>query len=252
MCVLLSGRPAAIIVNSEAGRRVHEAIGYRARHWFVLPNGFDTQAFVPDPKARTSVREELGVPATVLLIGMMARYHPQKDHSTFLEAARLLSASRPEVHFVLAGRDIVHHNACLRHQVDATGLANRIHLLGERDDVPRLTAALDVATLSASFGEGFPGVICEAMACGVPVAVTDVGDAARIVGDSGRVAPPRNPRALAETWRTLLDLPAEERQRLGRIARERIASKWSIDEVVRKYESVYLDVTNGRSAPAKM
>jgi glycosyltransferase involved in cell wall biosynthesis len=244
LCVLLSHRPAVVIVNSEAGRRVHERVGYRPRRWSVLPNGFDTEMFAPNPLARHAVRQELGLPADTPLIGMMARYHPQKDHATFLEAARLLAETDTTTCFVLAGRGVTWGNVTLGRLIEAAGLANRVRLVGEREDVAHVTAALDVATLSACSGEGFPNVVGEAMACGVPVAVTAVGDSEHIVGTSGKVVPPRDPRALSEAWRALLALPMNQRERLSQEARARVVAMWSLDHIIGRYESLYMELAD--------
>jgi glycosyltransferase involved in cell wall biosynthesis len=118
-----------------------------------------------------------------------------------------------------------------------------MQLLGRRADIPRLTAALDVASASSAFGEGFPNVVGEAMACGIPCVVTNVGDAARIVGETGIVVPPKDPVALAEGWRKLIALGAEGRGQLGQAARARIQQHYSLTGVVRQYEDLYESVT---------
>ena len=142
------------------------------------------------------MRRELGLSENVILVGLIARFDAMKDHETFFKAAGLLIRRLPGVHFMLAGAGVSIENAPLARMVCKNGLNGAVHLVGPRDDVPRLTAALDLGT-SASIGEGFCNAIGEAMACAVPCVATDVGDAARIVADTGRVVPPRNPEALA-------------------------------------------------------
>ena len=118
------------------------------------------------------------------------------------------------------------------------GLDRRVHMLGERVDIPALTAALDIAT-SSSFGEGFPNAIGEAMACAVPCVVTDVGDSRLIVDDTGRVVPAKDPYALANAWRELIEVGAEARLSLGTAARHRIKKNYSLSAVIRRYEDLY-------------
>jgi glycosyltransferase involved in cell wall biosynthesis len=114
--------------------------------------------------------------------------------------------------------------------------------------MPRLAAALDVFSLSSSYGESFPNVIGEAMACGVPCVVTDVGDAAWILGNTGRVVPPRDPRALADAWREMIDLGPGGRLALGREARSRVIERFTVESVVARYDAVYENVL-AREAP---
>lgn len=240
LCARLSRwLPATIVCCSDMGRRSHEALGYDARKMVVIPNGFDLTAFAPDPQARSAVRQELGLDREALLVGLIARFDPQKDHENFIRAAGLLHRHRPDVHFVLCGDGIDRENTQLGGWIEAAGIGTHCHLLGRRRDMARLNAALDVATLSSSWGEGFPNVVGEAMACGVPCAVTDVGDSALIVGESGRVVPCRDPEALAAAWQELLDMPVEERRVLGAAARRRIEERYSLQAVVALYEQLY-------------
>jgi glycosyltransferase involved in cell wall biosynthesis len=139
---------------------------------------------------------------------------------------------------VLCGERIDEKNETLFGWIKASALEANARLLGRRDDVPRLIAAFDIAT-SSSLGESFPNVIGEAMACGVPCVVTDVGDSAMIVGDTGRIAPPQNPQALAQAWRELLALEAEERMRMGQAARARVQEHFDLAMIVKRYEEFY-------------
>jgi glycosyltransferase involved in cell wall biosynthesis len=248
-CARMSRFSAAVVTNSEAARILHARLGYCPRQWLVIPNGFDTRRFMPDATAYRDVRRELGLPADALLIGIVARFDPLKDHQTFLRAAGQLGQWRDDPNFVLVGREMTTANAQLREWIELSGVSDRVHLLGERADVPRLTAALDIATCS-SCGEGFPNVIGEAMACAVPCAVTDVGDAALIVGDTGRVVPPKDPPALASAWRELIELGPEGRRELGLRARARVEERYSLDTVVRQYEALYERVVKRRPSVA--
>lgn len=164
----LSRRPAAILYNSRTGAEHHRAIGYAGERTLIVPNGFDLERFRPDPAARERLRAELGV-GEAPLVGLVARWDPVKDHAGFLAAMAELSARFPDLRLLLAGSGVDPANDELRALVDGAGLAGRAQLLGERDDVPALLAALDVA-VNCSTTEAFANAIGEAMACGVPCA----------------------------------------------------------------------------------
>jgi glycosyltransferase involved in cell wall biosynthesis len=234
--------PHKIILCAEDARRTHIRLGYVGHKMQVISNGYDLNVFKPDAQARVDVRRELGLPAETKLIGLAARFDPQKDHLNYLQAATLVHRQMADVHFLAWGKDVDENNAVLMNFIRANDLAAQVHLLGLRQDAPRLTAALDVAALSSAFGEAFPNMVGEAMACGVPCAVTDVGDAARIVGDTGRVVPRRDPSALARAWAELLSLPDDERLALGRRARQRIAENFSLDKMAATYAQLYKDI----------
>jgi glycosyltransferase involved in cell wall biosynthesis len=246
---VLSGRMARRIVYcADAARRAHVAVGYDTARSVVIPNGFDVDAFRPDPAARAAVRAELGIGPGTPVVGIVARWDPLKDHATFVAAAGRLAAARPDARFVLAGRGVDGANGELAALIAAAGIADRCHLLGERRDVPRVLAALDVFALSSRM-EAFPVAVGEAMACGVPCVVTDVGDAAMLVGDTGRVVPPGDPAALADALARVLGLDARERARLGRAARERVAERFSLQAVAARYEALHAALAAGREAP---
>lgn len=235
----LSSRADAIVYNSEIARTQHEALGYRPARGQVIPNGFDTTRFAPSPEARLSVRGEHGLAPDTPLVGLMGRFHPMKDHAGFIAAASLVLRQHDNTHFLLAGEGVHGDNQALHRAIDATGHADAFHLLGRRDDMARLNAALDVAVCASAYNEGFPNVIGEAMSCGVPCVVTAVGDSADIVGVTGRVVPPRSPERLAEAINVLLALPSEARQALGRAARQRVVEHYSIGSVAYAFAALY-------------
>ena len=239
LCARLSAWvPAQIISCSTRAKEVHAAVGYRADKLHVIPNGFELDRFTPNAAARASVRAELGVAADAPLVGLIARYDSQKNHAGFVEAAALVAAQLPHVHFLLAGKDVDAANQVLQAAIAQHGLQERMHLLGRRDDVPRLMAALDVLA-SSSHGEAFPNVLGEAMACGVPCAVTDVGDSAAIVGSTGRVVPAGDMQGLAREVLALLQLPPAQRAARGQQARQRVQDHYEIGHVTRLYEACY-------------
>jgi glycosyltransferase involved in cell wall biosynthesis len=238
-CARLSRRlPARVVCCSEHGRRLYERSGFAADKLTVIPNGFDVERFRPDPAARAEVRSELGVAETTPLIGLVARYDPLKDHASFLAAAAILARTRPDVHFVLCGTRVDRANAALATRADSLGIAARCHLLGVRRDVPRIFAALDVAA-SSSISEAFPLAVGEAMACGVPCVATDVGDCALMIGDTGRIVPPRDPAAMAAAWGGLLAMSPAARGTLGLAARQRVVERFELGAVTKRYERLY-------------
>jgi len=231
-----AGTAARIIFNSATSARLHAQIGYPSARSVIIPNGFDGDVFNPQPAARAAVRDELGILPDAPLLGMVGRYLPAKDHATFLQAAALLPA---DIHFLLAGRDVSPQNGVLWGQVRALGLVGRVHLLGERADVPRLMAALDVLALP-SWYEGFPNVVGEAMACGVPCVVSDVSDHAEIVGETGAIVPPQDAAGLAAACQQLLRRP--DRAALGLQARARILERYSLDAICQQYAALYQEM----------
>ena len=244
----LSRRPAAIVCNATSGRRAHEALGYTPRRWELIPNGFDVDAFRPEPQARVELRRELGLSPEAAIVGLLARFHPMKDHDTFLRAAADVSSRRPDVHFVAAGRTIA-GNVALEETIRQLGLGARVHLLPERGDAARFLAACDIV-VSSSYGEAFPNVIGEAMACGIPCVATDVGDTADIVGDAGVLVPPRDPRALAEGVFGILQLDAESRARLSAAARLRIETRFALAATAARYERFYMEIAGNGTTTA--
>jgi glycosyltransferase involved in cell wall biosynthesis len=233
--------PARIVYVARAARDVHERIGFARSKGVIIHNGFDVSKFRPDPSARADVRAELGVSDDVLLIGVVARFDVQKGHAIFVEAAVRLRTLVSEARFVLAGRGVDTENEVLVRWLETAGVADRVFLLGHRNDVNRLMASIDVLLLP-SIGEAFPNVVGEAMASGVPCVATDVGDAAVLIGDTGFVSPPQDAACLSDRIASLLKLPRAEREALGVRARQRIEQDFQLRAAVRKYGELYASV----------
>ena len=238
LLVPLSSFPDVVLANSQSGLRFHKELGYKPRKWMWIPNALDLEQFKPDFRARACLRRELGLGDDALLIGLIARFYPMKDHQNFVKAAGRLAHDNPNAHFVLVGRRVDAANKQLREWINATEFADRFHLLGLRQDANRVTSGLDIAC-SSSYGEGFSNTVAEAMASGVPCVVTDVGDSAALVGETGKVVCARQPDQFAKACQELVDLSPAQRQHLGCLARKRIEDNFSLKSVVDRYESLY-------------
>ena len=229
----LSRCPNLIIANSVAGRRHAVLQGFPDDERFiVIPNGIDVERFHPDSGLREAVRAEWGVLPHEVLVGIVARLDPMKGHETFLKAAAILTGERQGVRFICVGDGPEAFKQKLVALSKEVGLGHRLIWVSAGDNVGAIYNALDLVTSCSSYGEGFSNVIGEAMACGRPCVVTDVGDAKRIVGDTGYVVAPENPAALASAWQVALDAGDDEKARRGQRAREHIIEHFSLERLI--------------------
>ena len=237
----LSSRPDAVLFNSTAGREAHRDIGYRPRRSEVIPNGFDLDERRPDPLKRAEFRAEIGVDEGTFVVGMIARAHRMKDQSTFLAAAASLKTIGHRVRFVMAGLNHDWRNKALVKEINQYGLRDRITLLGMRQDIARVMVGLD-CLVSTSMSEGFPNVIGEAMACGIPCVATDAGDSRLIVGDTGTIVPIRDVPAVVAGVSELMAASAEERARRAARCRRRIVEHFELSQVAARYGEFYQEL----------
>jgi glycosyltransferase involved in cell wall biosynthesis len=211
----LSGFADAIIANSRAGGDASVARGYPSGKTVVIPNGVDTEQFKPNQEARRRIRREWGVAEQARVVGVVGRLSPIKDHPNFLRAAALLAQKRNDVRFVCVGDGPADYRRTLQVLAEDLGLKESLIWNTAREDLSAVYNALDILVNSSSC-EGLSNVIGEAMACGVPCVVTNVGDSAWVVGDTGEVVPPNDPVALKKAIERLLDQnaygPAQIRQ----------------------------------------
>jgi glycosyltransferase involved in cell wall biosynthesis len=239
-CAALShGLPTKIVSCSDAGIGIHVDQGYAKERFVSIPNGFDTTALRPDAAHGRAVRAELGLAEDAVLVGQVARFDPQKDHRNFVQAAGLVAEQRPDVHFVLVGKGCERDNAALADWIAATGAASGSICSACARTCADCWRPSILPCCRRRSARRFPLVVGEAMACGVPCVATDVGDSARIIGDTGRIVAPRDPVALAGAMLELLGLSAAERQALGAAARSRILAEFSLPAVAARYAALY-------------
>ncbi|HEX5818290.1 MAG TPA: glycosyltransferase [Gemmatimonadales bacterium] len=253
LCARMSRHvPARIVSCSAAGAASHVAIGYDAGRMVVIHNGYDLHALAPDDEGRRRVRADWGIAPDAPLVGMVARWDPQKDHATLLAALEQLPAGPARrCVVVLVGAGMTSENTELAALLDRHAVRSQVRLVGPRTDIRAVMSALDVHVLSSA-GEAFPNVVAEAMACGTPCVVTDVGDAAAIVGETGWVVPPRAPAALAAAVATAVAEVVEGRATARReAARARIAERFGLDAMRRAYGALWRDTSAAVAAARK-
>ena len=221
-----------IISNSQRGLATAIERGMQADRAVVVPNGIDVERFRPDAGKRFTVRAELGIEESELLIGLPARFDPMKDHATFLTALRWLADHGQDFSFLLVGAGTGQENQALNELVESRKLQDRAHRLGPRVDMPAIMAGLDIVCVPSAFGEGFSNVLGESMAAGVPCVATDVGDARRIIGDTGEIVPANDPVALADGIGRLSDRLIADPVAIRADARTRIVENFSVEKMV--------------------
>lgn len=229
--------PKRIVSCSEKGAAVHAELGYAAEKVVVVKNGYDLSVFRPDASHRSKVRQEFSVPTDSPFFGCVARDDPYKDHSTLLEGFAMVAQVLPKARIVLVGSGMTPDNERISVQLKRNRIEHRVLLAGRRNDVPAIMNAIDVHVLSST-AEAFPNVLSEAMACGTPCAVTNVGDCASIVGETGEVCEPQNPEALSRAMlktfarvRTDPDLSAD--------CRARVTTHFSLSKMIGGYTDVW-------------
>ncbi len=228
-----------IIVNSRAGRKFAQTHGFPETNMVVIPNGIDTDQFKPDKQAGKRQRRAWGIDGNEPLIGLVARLDPMKGHSVFLTAAGRLAEEHHAARFVCVGDGPAACRDELKTLAHELGLDDRLIWAGASSDMVAVYNALDIATSSSGFGEGFSNAIGEAMACEIPSVVTDVGDSAWIVEDRRCVVPAKDPAALCSAWRGLLSDP-ERRITVAWTARRRIEQHFSVRQLTVRTEQLLL------------
>ncbi|WP_022683585.1 glycosyltransferase [Sphingobium bisphenolivorans] len=245
---LLSRSARTIIYNSHAAAEQHGRLGFRAKRAVVIPNGFDCDRLRPRTGARDEIAARLGIDSRALIIGMAARNHPMKDAATLAIAVRRARDAGVDAHLLLTGEGMDKPTGRLARLVGELP-ADRVTLRGHDASLAELLPGLDLLALPSAWGEGFPNILGEAMACGVPCIATDVGDSRWVVADTGLIVPPRDPEQMAGAILSMAQLGAIGRRRLGEAARERVKQRFSIGQIAALYRELYEEAVSG-TAPA--
>ena len=242
ICSLMSRYiPKVIICCAESARVAHAEMGYDKSKMFVIPNGYEMGHFNRNPLLRLKTRNSFGFSEDDMVVGIVGRFDPLKDYKNFVHAAAMVASKDNNVKFLMVGRDIHPTNNVLKVWLDESGFGNKFVLAGERSDIPACLDAMNIFCLSSS-KEGFPNVVCEAMAMNLPCVVTDSGDAAEIVADTGLAVAPCNSSALADALEKMIKKSAVERLHLGGLARLRIEKIYSIEIATKRFEKIYNNI----------
>lgn len=243
MVINISGKlankvPDVIVSVSARAIESHVRINYPRNKLIHIANGIDTEKYKPRQENRKKYRKQLGVENRETLIGYFARFHPMKNHELFIQAAQMISAKNDNVRFLLAGKGMHDKNNTLVSIIHKAGLEKKIHLLGLRRDLNNWYPALDIYSTS-SLSEGFPMAVAEAMASGIPCAVTDVGDSALLVGETGIVVPSSDGNALSKAWESLIGRDNFEISSMSKNSRKRVVNNFALDKAIDKYWNLY-------------
>ena len=234
----LSGSPECLMYVSHLNKEQHVDWGFDNSKAVVIPNGVDTTRFGPAREKGLAIRHSLGISDKCIVIGKTARFHQQKNQQGFLRSAAILAAKYDHVRFMLVGNNVDENNAELIGLVDELGLKGKVYMLGNREDIPEIVNAYDIATLT-SLGEAFPLTLGEAMVSGVPCVATDVGDDEYIIQDTGFVVPPNDDQAMAEGWEKIVVMSTKERIALGQKARQRCLDNFTLEQQVAQHVEIY-------------
>ena len=226
---------ANIAVCELARQAEIERTGVAPNKVITIYNGIETAPF--EAASTTVIRAQLNLPSTAPIVGTVGRLHPQKGLPYLLTAFREINAIYPNAHLLVVGAGEL--RAVLESQAQQLGISHRVIFTGNRQDIPDLLACVDIFVLP-SLWEGLPNVVLEAMAAGLPVVATAVGGTPEVVVNdvTGLLIPPRDPQALADAIHRLLRDP-ELRQRMGQAGRARVAEHFSVEQMVRKTETLY-------------
>jgi glycosyltransferase involved in cell wall biosynthesis len=227
--------PTKIAIVSQEAMAVHTKAGYNKDKLVYIPNGYDVDEFKPNPEYRILFRKEFNLAEDHLVIGAVGRYDPQKDYDNLIKALEILKKQGIKFTGALVGNGLSKSNQNLETLIYQSNLQDDTILLGKRMDIPKVMNGMDILVLSSAFGEAFPNVVCEAMACGTPCVVTDVGDSAEIVDKTGWVVPPQNPVLLSNAiGKAIADYRGNKT-----IARKRIVDNYSIDKMMEAYQDLW-------------
>jgi len=232
--------PRSIVIVSKRAIKIYENEGYNKKKMIFIPNGYDLSLLKPNEFEKISFKKKYKIIPEIPVIGNVARYDPKKDHYNLLKALSLIRSKNINFYCILVGTGINNDNLRLVSEINKLNLSNNIKLLGQNDNIFSIMNGIDVYVQSSSYGEGFPNVVAESMACGTPCVVTDVGDASFIVGETGWVVPPSNSTKLSiEIEKALNEIGTKYWDDRHNKARLRIMYNFDISDMLKKYNNLW-------------
>ena len=235
--------PQLIVVVSKRAKKIYEVEGYDKKKLKFIPNGYDLSILKPNNFQKIFFKKKVKIKKLIPLIGNVARFDPKKDHLNLLNALSIIRSKKINFFCFLVGSNINNNNFKLVSQIQKLNLSEHVKLLGQNDNILQVMNGLDVYIQSSSYGEGFPNVVAESMACGTPCIVTDVGDASFIVGKTGWVVPPSSPNKLAKTIeKALNELGTKKWKKRCDLARSRMEKNFEISKMIISYNKLWCGV----------
>ncbi len=237
--------PQLIIIVSKNAKKIFKEKGYDVKKLKFIPNGYDLSILKPDKVQKKNFCKKIKVKKYIPIIGNVARYDPKKDHSNLIRALSIIRSKKISFVCYLFGSNINKKNTELVSEIESLHLSKYIKLSNQNNNISEVMNGLDIYIQSSSYGEGFPNVVAEAMACGTPSIVTNVGDASFIVGKTGWVVPPNNPKKLATAIeKALFEFGTKKWKKRSIKARLRIQKNFQISKMLKSYNKLWYQVYN--------
>ncbi len=236
--------PKAIVHVAESGLKNHQKYGYKSNNTLVIPNGFDLEKLKYDQSARKKIRNELNLSNDQILIGCVGRFHVSKGYETLISSSANVLKLHKNVKYLLIGRNLDKRNSILMEWINKTGFPEKFIMVGEKRNIAEYMNAMDVFCLP-SITEGFPNVVGEAMASGLPCVATSVGDVEKITGNNAILVKPNNNELLSKGLNKILSMGNKKRKIMGLNGRRKIEKEYPINLICEKYYNLYYLISSG-------